>query len=78
MIEKGYKANLETIKLAAKHGDLALVDCQDKTTKKRVVILAAVGRDGEEFVISPLAKMFDGNPYEELNPPALGGEYECV
>jgi len=29
MIEKGYKANLETIKLAAKHGDLALVDCQD-------------------------------------------------
>ena len=69
-IKKGYKSNLETILRAAKLGDLALVECTDQATGKVVIALCAVGHVDGEYVISPLAKMFDGNPFEELNPPA--------
>jgi hypothetical protein len=74
-IADGYKANLATIQRAAADGRLALVDCQDAATGRTVVVLAAIGFDGGEHTIVPLAKMFDGNPYEELNPPNPDGGY---
>lgn len=69
-IQNGYKANFETLKRAAHDGDLALMECADKVTGKTVVVICAVGRGrvAGEYVFSPLAKMFDGNPYDELNP----------
>ena len=79
MIAEGYKANLITILRAAKHKDLVLVECQDKATKAIVIVLAAVGSDPSAengLIIYPLAKMFDGDPYEELNPPSPAGGYE--
>lgn len=69
-IKKGYKQNFETLLQAAKHGHLAILDCQDKKTGKPVVAIVAVNFDGKEYSFAPLAKMFDGNPYEELNPPS--------
>ena len=68
-IREGYKANLEIIKLAVRNDDIALVECTDKVTGAVVIVLCAIGSDGDEYVISPLAKMFDGNPYDELEPP---------
>lgn len=68
-IPKGHRANLETIIRAAKNGDLCVMECTDKATGKPVIALCAAGRNGKEIVMSPLAKMFDGNPYEELDPP---------
>jgi len=68
-IPKGYKANLDTIIRAAKNGDLCLMECTDKATGKGVIALCAAGRDGNEIVMAPLAKLFDANPYDELNPP---------
>ncbi len=68
-IAKGYKANFRTIKLAASRGDLALIECADKQSGKTVIALAAISREGDDYVITPLAKMFDDNPYEELEPP---------
>lgn len=70
MIAEGYKTNFETIQRAAKNNDLALMECQDKSTGKPVMVICAVHFDGEEYNFSPLAKMFDGNPYEELIPPS--------
>lgn len=74
-IQKGYKKNFETMLLAAKHGDLCLVDCQDKATGKPVRVVCAVNRMSEELELAPLAKLFDGNPYDELNPPNIEGGY---
>lgn len=74
-IPVGHKKNLETIYRAAKHGALALVDCQEKSTGKSVTVLCAIGWDGKEYQITPFAKMFDGNPYDELNPPDANGGY---
>lgn len=68
-IPKGYKANFETLKRAFKNGDVALMECTDKVTGKPVYVICTVGRENSEYVMSPVAKMFDGNPYDELNPP---------
>jgi hypothetical protein len=68
-IAKGHAANLKTLTRAFRNGDVALVDCRDKATGKPVVVLAMIGRDGDEYIITPVAKMFDGNPYDELDPP---------
>jgi len=68
-----HKVNLETIIRAAKAGRLAIVDCQDKATRKAVTILCAIGQDRDVCVIVPFAKLFDSNPYEELYPPNLDG-----
>lgn len=51
------------------------LECKDAKSGQPVIAIVAVRRSAEpgmaEFV--PLAKMFDGNPYEELLPPE-GGE----
>lgn len=75
-IEPGYKANFETLRRAAAAGDLALVDCQDKSTLKPVRVICAMQRERDGITMVPLAKLFDGDPYEELNPPNPDGEYE--
>lgn len=69
-ISKEYKDNFETLSRAFKAGDVALLECVDRKTKKKVIALVAMGRDGDMFTMAPLAKMFDGNPYEELDPPS--------
>lgn len=71
MIAPGYKANFETLLKAARNSDLALVECKDVVTGKPVITICAIGFDNGEYVMSPLAKMFDGSPYEELVPPQI-------
>ena len=71
-ISKGYQANFETLQRAEANGDLALLECKDAKSGQPVIAIVAVQRSAKpgmmvEFV--PLAKMFDGNPYEELLPP---------
>jgi len=70
-IEKGYITNLQTIEKAAKNNAMGLVECTEKEGGKRVVVLCAFHRDDEAMiVVTPLARMFDDNPYETLCPPA--------
>ena len=69
MISKGYKANFETLKRAFKNKVVALMECTDAVTGKPVIAICAVNTANGEYEFSPLAKMFDGNPYEELLPP---------
>lgn len=68
-IPEGHRQNFNTLLEAAKHADLALVECSERGTGKPVFAICTVERDSDEFVITPIARMFDGNPYEELNPP---------
>jgi len=68
-IAVGYKNNFETMKHAFANGDVALMECTDVATGKPVITICAVQTDQEGCTFVPLAKMFDGNPYEELNPP---------
>lgn len=65
-----HKQNLETIYRAAENGDLAIVECTDKITGKIVHVLCCVRHaDDRQYEVTPIAKMFEGDPYAELNPP---------
>jgi len=68
-IKKEYKINFDTLKKACANGDLALLECTDVITGKPVIAICAVGRENDSYVFSPIAKMFDGNPSEELVSP---------
>lgn len=70
-ISVGYQANFDTLRKAFRNGDVCLMECTDSTTGKPVVAICAVERIEGDYAMKPLAKMFDGNPYEELNPPPL-------
>lgn len=69
MITKEYKANFETLKKAFKNKAIALMECTDAETGKPVITVCAVNIVNGEYELIPLAKMFDGNPFEELLPP---------
>lgn len=71
MIPEGHKKNLETIIRAAKNGDLCLMECttQDGTP---VCVLCAHYEEKGEHVMTPLAQLFDSDPYEDLTPPEPG------
>jgi hypothetical protein len=74
-IKKGYKANFYMLLKAAKANDLALLECQDKATGKIVNVICALNRMNDGIEFAPLAKLFDGNPYDELNPPNPDGGF---
>ncbi len=75
-LARGYKANFETLRQAFQNGDAALMECQLATTGEEVAVVCAATRqpDGEvEF--APFAMLFNGNPYEMLNPPRSDGGF---
>jgi hypothetical protein len=69
-LNKERKTNLKTLIKAAKNDGLALLECTDAKTGKQVSVICAIYRDQDRYInLVPLAKQFDGNPYDELIPP---------
>lgn len=70
-LSDAYITNFKTIERACHNQDLCLVSCRNRTTGKPVAVVAAMQRlgDSEEIELVPLAKLFDGNPYDEVEPP---------
>jgi hypothetical protein len=69
-VPAGHRANLDTICEAATNGDLAVLEVTRKDNGEPAYLLVAVGWDGNEYVIAPLAQLFDGDPYEQFVGPA--------
>ena len=68
----GYEENFNTLLRAADADDLVLVACTDAATGKMVATVCALSRSTtDEITLVPLAKLFDGDPYEELAPPSV-------
>jgi hypothetical protein len=65
----GYKANFETLSQAFDDGNVVLMECKDAKTGELVACICAVNREDKEVEFVPFARMFDGNPYEQLQPP---------
>lgn len=75
---KGYEPNFNTLRRAAFHQHLALVDCLERATGKHVAVVVAMGfADDGSVTMAPLARMLDGNPYEDLISPA-DPEYDRI
>lgn len=70
-----HRPNFDTLQSAFQNGDVALLECQLKATGESVAVIVAVNRDGEDFGFVPFAMMFNGNPYEMLNPPDPDGGF---
>jgi len=68
-IPKSHMTNFNTMMVAAKNGDLALMECTDAKTGDPRYVIVAVRRDGEEFVMIPFGHLCMGNPYDEYLPP---------
>lgn len=70
MLLPGDRVNYDTLRRACDAGDLALLECVDRGSGEYVAVLAAMGYDAttQEYVVTPLARMFKGNPYDEVRP----------
>ena len=68
-ITVGYKENFQTLNRAFEAGHVCLMECTDKVTQNTVMVICAMQMVDGEYEFVPFAKMFDGNPYDELDPP---------
>jgi hypothetical protein len=68
-IATDHKKNFETLTKAFKNGDTVLMDCVEKATGEHVAVICAVVWDGNEYIFTPFARFFNGNPYDILEPP---------
>ena len=75
-IVQQHSPNFETLRAAFQNNDVALLECQLKTTGEAVAVVVAVNRDVDEFTFVPIAMMFNGNPYQCLNPPNPDGGFD--
>lgn len=67
---KGFEPNFNTLIRAVKSGEICLVACTDSKTGETVPTICAMSHlPNGDYDLVPLAKMFTGNPYEELCPP---------
>ena len=72
-INSAYRHNFSLLQKAIQDGNVVLLECTDQTTGLPVMTVCAMQPSkhaGYEIEWVPLAKLFDGNPYEELSPPA--------
>ena len=75
-ISTGYKQNFDTLQKAFAAGDVALMECQLAATGEPVAVICAANRQADgDIEFAPFAMMFQGNPYEMLNPPDPGGGF---
>jgi hypothetical protein len=75
MLRKGHKANFETLQRAIKSGDCALMECEDAETGEHLAVICAVQETDGEVEFIPIARLFNGNPYDEVNPPDSRGGF---
>jgi hypothetical protein len=66
----GYRAHLTNIQRAVRNGDVALTVLRDRQSGVPVPVVVAIAPTAkDEVTFFPLAKLFAGNPYEELVGP---------
>ena len=70
-ITDAQKANLETLREAFAAGSVGLMECAYAESGDPVVVLCTfqMKEEGDMISVVPFAKLFMGNPYEELLPP---------
>lgn len=75
MLTESQRKNFDTLRQVFQDGNALLVECTDALTGKPVAVICARSSEGgEEITLVPFAKFFDGDPYEQLIPPALEGD----
>ena len=68
-IPEAYRRNFDTLLRAVADGNLALMECTDTITGAPRYVLVAIGRDGDDYVMTPFGHLHDGNPFGAYRPP---------
>ena len=71
MISKKARMLFSEVCDAAHANELCLMECTDRKTGKKVNVICSVSVSGGTAYMQPLAKLFSGNPYNEVAPPGL-------
>lgn len=61
--------NFNTLLRAAADGNLALMECKDAASGEPRYVLCAVGRKGDDYIMTPFGHLAEGNPYDAYMPP---------
>ncbi len=67
-----HKSNFQTLERAFDEGNVAIMECTDRATGELVPVICAVQHSGDEAApieMVPFARLFTGNPYDEVEPP---------
>ena len=56
---------------AAQTNELCLVECTDRKTGKKVNVVCFAVTEGGSVQLHPLARLFSGNPHNEVAPPGV-------
>lgn len=69
-LRDGDKRNFATLQKVFANGDACIIEGQSKDTGNQVAVVCAKarGEDGEEF-LQPFARMFEGDPLDEVILP---------
>lgn len=71
MISKKARLLFDNVCAAAHEHALCLAECTDRRTGKKVNVICATSTEGGVVRMQPLARLFSGNPYNEVAPPGL-------
>jgi len=67
------QASFKTIQRAFANSQVALVECKLRATGEKVAVICGVyPLRGEDVLFIPLAQLFNGNPYDTVEPPTEG------
>ncbi len=72
------RTNFNTLLRAACDGNLALMECADALTGEKRYVIAAVCRDGGDYVFTPFGHLADDTPYDAYLPPDLDNPEGCL
>ncbi len=76
-LRKSDKKNFATLSRAFRQGHVALVDVLRLKDRKKIAAVCAMAHNADGTItMIPLATLVEGNPFEELAPPKVGGGYE--
>lgn len=71
MISKKAHLLFDNVCAAAHERELCLTECTDRRTGKKVNVIRAATTEDGVVRLRPLARLFSGNPYNEVVPPGL-------
>lgn len=77
MISKRANLQFSTLLAAAQHKSLCVAECFSIKTGKKEYVLCSHHLENGAVVYNPLAKLFQGNPHNEVTPPGAA-KYKLI
>ena len=71
--------NFDTLRLAFRAGRVAMLECRERSTGNVVALVVGLNREpnGDTSFV-PLARMLEGNPYEQYDPADPDGGFHST